>query len=120
MNVLVVEDHKIVRDLLCTLLATEQDVEVVTGAENGQQALQLLNNGLQADVVVTDINMPVMNGLELTRKLTMLRPDIEVIILTYVPKSVACKSALAAGAKHCLSKDGGLDELLAALRSVHA
>ncbi|MFD2145900.1 response regulator [Mucilaginibacter antarcticus] len=119
MNVIVVDGHTVVRTILCQLLANELDIETVTGADSGQAALQLLSNGLQANIIITGVNLPGMNGYDLTRKIVALKQGPKVIVLTSLPKRMSCEMALEAGAKECLSKDGNYAELLAAVRKVH-
>ncbi|RVT98504.1 response regulator transcription factor [Mucilaginibacter limnophilus] len=120
MKVLVVDDHQVVREGLCQLLSAQPDMEVVANAADGRAALDLLNDGLQLNLLLTDMNMPGMDGLELTRRSTKLRRGLRVIVLTLHPLLAVKPRVLAAGAKDCVSKDGSIDELLTAIRAVHA
>jgi DNA-binding NarL/FixJ family response regulator len=120
MKILVVDDHQVVREGLCKLLSGQPDMEVVANAADGQAAMDLLQSGLQLDFLLTDINMPRMDGLELTRQSTRLRKGLQVMVLTFYPLLAVKPRALDAGAKDCFSKDCGIDELLAAIRAVHA
>jgi DNA-binding NarL/FixJ family response regulator len=119
-NVVVVDDHKIVRDGLCKLLSDQMDIKVMASVATGDAAMILLNQGLAANMLLTDLNMPIMDGLELTRQALAFRKNLRIIVLTFQPLIAVKPYAIAAGAKACLSKDGDLDELLTAMRAVHA
>src|SRR5712675_174808 len=80
-SVLLVDDHTVVRQGLRALLSAEEDIEIVGEAENGRQAVQLAEK-LLPDVVVMDIAMPVLNGLEATRQITRAVPGTKVLILS--------------------------------------
>ncbi|WP_345100405.1 response regulator transcription factor [Mucilaginibacter panaciglaebae] len=120
MRIIVVDDHPVVRNGLCQLLGGQDDIEILASAADGDATLALLKSGIQANMVLTDLNMRGMDGWELTRQLTALNPALFVIILTLHPQIAVKQRALAAGAKDCLSKDGDIDELLSALRAAHA
>lgn len=120
MRILVVEDHPVVRDLLCKLLIQQTDVATATAAADGQEAIQLLKKGLEINILLTDYEMPVMDGLKLTRRVLALMPEMRIVVLTFCPPALAQPKVLAAGAKVCLSKDGDFEELLTAIRAVHA
>jgi two-component system response regulator DesR len=120
MRILVVEDHAIVRDLLCKLLNDQPDMDIVAGVANGAAALSLLSTGIHADIVLTDLNMPGMSGLELTKSVVQLDSSTHVIILTMQPLMMVRERALLAGASECLSKDGSFSDLLACIRLIHS
>ena len=80
-RVLVVDDHTIVRDGICALLALAGDIEVVGEAGNGRDALEMVKK-LSPDVVLMDIAMPIMNGVEATRRIKKEFPDVKVLALT--------------------------------------
>lgn len=115
-----VDDHAVVRNGLYQLLSGQDDIKVLASAPDGQSALDILKDGMQANMVLTDLNMPGMDGFELTRQIMALKPSLFVIILTLHPQAAVKQRALAVGAKDCLSKDGDIDGLLAALRAIHA
>lgn len=122
-RVLVVEDQDLIRELLCALLDATGDIEVVGQAEDGQSAIAFALQ-LQPDVVLMDVRMPIMDGVEATRRITSDEfsgtPDhpIRVLILTTYSVSSAVKSALRAGASGFILKDRAPDELVAAVRAV--
>jgi DNA-binding NarL/FixJ family response regulator len=118
-KILAVEDNKIVRTMLADMLNQQDDMEIIGTAEDGLAALQLIEDGLKPDVVLADLNMERMDGIELTQKLTPLHSDIKVIILTMHAKSAFLNNALAAGARGYLLKDGDMDELYNAIRKIN-
>ena len=119
-RVLLVEDNAIVRQLMTEMVGMQDDFEVVGVAEDGLAALALLKGGLQADVALTDLNMPGMDGIELAEQVTALYDDPKVIVLTMHAKGAFLKRALAAGARGYLLKDGDMEKLYEAIRKVNA
>jgi DNA-binding NarL/FixJ family response regulator len=119
-RILVVDNHDVVRDGLCEFLAAQAGIEVAARASNGHAAMLLLNDGLEVNFVLTDIHMPHMDGIELTRQIAALDKGVNVIVLTFYSHPQVKQRVLAAGAKECLSKDGDLEDLLTAIRTVHA
>jgi DNA-binding NarL/FixJ family response regulator len=122
-RVLLVEDQEIVRRGLKTLLETQVDLQVVGEAENGQLAVQQVET-LQAmsnppDVVLMDIRMPVMDGVEATRLICQQFPDIKILVLTTFNDAQYIAKAIHFGAKGYLLKDTPTKELAEAIRSIH-
>ncbi|HOI16033.1 MAG TPA: response regulator transcription factor [Geobacteraceae bacterium] len=118
-KVLLVDDHKIVREGLRSLLEKEGDITIVAEADNGRTAVQLANEALP-DVVVMDIAMPEMNGIEATRRITAENPEIRVLALSMHSARRFVSEALSVGAKGYLLKDCAADELVRAIRTVAA
>ncbi|SEF36375.1 DNA-binding response regulator, NarL/FixJ family, contains REC and HTH domains [Amycolatopsis pretoriensis] len=118
--VLVVDDQQVVREGLVALLGLLDDVDVVGSAANGEQALALAGELDRLDVVLMDLNMPVLNGVETTERLTREHPGVAVLVLTTYSDDESIAGALAAGAKGYLTKDAGRHEIGAALRAVVA
>ncbi len=118
-RVLITEDHNIVRNGITTLLNQEVDIEVVGQAHNGLEALELLNQGLAVDVVLTDINMPGMNGMELTQKIKASFPDINVLILSMLDQEDYIIRSIQSGASAYILKNISPEELTFAIRHVH-
>ena len=116
-KVLIADDHTIVRKGLCSLLEGEKDIWVVGEAENGRQAMEVAET-LMPDVIVMDINMPLLNGIEVTRTIKKTFPDIEIIILTMYSNEEYVQEALLAGASGFLVKDTIPRDLCAAIRAV--
>ena len=102
-KVLVVDDNPIIRQALCELFAAEGEFEVCGEAGNGREAIERAQE-LQPDLIVTDLSMPVMNGLEETRLLKKLMPDVPVIIYTAHSDAFLEKEACSAGASAVISK----------------
>ncbi len=116
-RVLLVDDQRLMREGLRTLLELEQGLEVAGEAENGQAAIQLVES-LQPDVVLMDIRMPGMDGVEATRRLMLRWPEIKVIILTTFDDDAYIFEGLRAGALGYLLKDVSGKELTEAIRKV--
>jgi DNA-binding NarL/FixJ family response regulator len=115
-SVLVVDDHAMVRSGLVVLIDGTPDLKVVGEAADGEQALELAIE-LQPDVVLMDLSMPVMDGVEATRALLTERPDSVVVVLTSFSDSARVTEALKAGAVGYMLKDCDPRDLLAAIRS---
>jgi DNA-binding NarL/FixJ family response regulator len=118
-RVLVVDDQRIVREGLSLLLRTTPAVELVGAAENGRQALDLVAE-LAPDVVLMDLRMPELDGVEATRAIRAAHPDVQVIVLTTYSDDDSVFAALRAGARGYLTKDAEADELARAIQRVHA
>ncbi len=118
-RLMLVDDQRLMRDGLRTLLELEEDFEIVGEAENGQQALDLYER-LQPDVVMMDIRMPLMDGVEATRHLHEQWPEAQVIILTTFDDDEYVFEGLRAGAQGYLLKAVSSAELADAIRTVAA
>lgn len=116
-KVLLADDHMIVRDGLRSLLDRDGDLEVVGEAANGRAAVEL-SNKLTPDVIVMDIAMPVMNGIEATEKIVEDKPNIKIIALSMHSDQRFVSSMLQAGASGYLLKESAFDELADAIRAV--
>jgi DNA-binding NarL/FixJ family response regulator len=122
-RVLLVEDQEIIRQGLKTLLETKPDLRIVGEAENGQQAIEQLAALREQtefpDVILMDIRMPVMNGVEATNAICQRFPDIKILMLTTFNDTQYVSEALRFGAKGYLLKNTPVDELANAIRSIH-
>ena len=116
-KVMVVDDHTIVRDGICALLALVKDIEVIGEASNGGEALKMVKS-LEPDVVLMDIAMPDMGGLEATRQICAKFPEIKVIALTQHDDKEFVFPIIEAGASGFISKIAASSELAAGIRSV--
>jgi two-component system response regulator DesR len=119
MKVIVAEDQGMLRGALSALLDLENDIEVIGQAENGEQALALIES-LNPDICVMDIEMPKMTGLDVAERLKELKHSCRVVILTTFSRAGYFQRAMRAGARGFLLKDSPIDELGAALRNVYA
>jgi NarL family two-component system response regulator LiaR len=117
-RVLVADDHAIVRKGICALLATEPGIEVVAEAEDGREALAKAES-VQPDVILMDLVMPCMDGLEATRRITALQPQVRVLVLTSFAGDDKVFPAIKAGALGYLLKDSGPEDLVRAIQQVH-
>ncbi|MBN1993787.1 MAG: response regulator transcription factor [Anaerolineae bacterium] len=116
-RVLIADDHTMVRQGLSQICSTEADMQVVGQAANGQEACQLALQ-VEPDVVIMDINMPVLDGVQATRYITGAYPQAGVIILTMYRQDQYVFEAIKAGARAYLLKDADSEELLRAIRIV--
>lgn len=116
-SIILVDDHKMIRDGIKTFIEGDKSVEVIGEANNGIECLDLLD-ALTPDIVITDLNMPEMDGIELTRQIAMKHPEVKVIALTMFGESQHVKQTLAEGAMGYLLKDCREDELRLAIRKV--
>ncbi len=117
MRILLADDHELLRDGLCALFMREPDVEVVGQARDGEEAVQRALV-LQPDVVVMDVLMPVMNGVEATRRLKQVLPDTKVICLSGHPGTDQTRAVLEAGAVQCVRKSIPFKDLIQTIRAV--
>jgi NarL family two-component system response regulator LiaR len=113
--VLLVDDHDLFRSGLRSLLE-DQGLQVAGEADNGQAALRLVSE-LAPDVVVMDLNMPGLTGVETTRQLTSIAPHTRVVVLTISVDDEDVMDAVMAGACGYLLKDSSIDELIAGIRA---
>lgn len=117
LRILLADDHKILRQALRSVLEQEPDIEVIAEAEDGVEAIALARTH-GPDVVVMDIGMPRMDGIEATRRMLAECPEIRVVALsTYSDRRIA-QQMIEAGAKGYVIKAAGGDELLSAIRAV--
>jgi DNA-binding NarL/FixJ family response regulator len=116
LRVLIADDHVIYRRTLKRLLATREGIVVVGEAEDGEEAVKLARE-LQPDVVLMDISMPRMDGVEATREITAANPSLPVVMLTMYIDEEYMRVAVDAGARAFLLKDVESDELVEVLRS---
>ncbi|MEW6594324.1 MAG: response regulator transcription factor [Thermodesulfobacteriota bacterium] len=117
LKLLVVDDHAVVRTGLKTLLAAEPDMTVVAEAANGQEACDRAKE-MQPDVIIMDISMPIMDGIEATRRITADNPGAKILALTVHEDKQFFFSMLCAGACGYSSKQAAVQDLAAAIRQV--
>ena len=118
MKLLLVDDHKLIRDAIRSYLEGDDEFEIVEEAGNGQEALVLLKS-IKVDVVLMDIQMPVMNGIDCTKKIKELYPDTHVLSLSMLKDNQFIKQMLAAGATGYILKNSGEEEVKKAIRTVN-
>ena len=118
-RVMLVDDHSIMRDLLRDALENTGEFQVVAQAADGQEALRLVEEAAP-DLIVMDVIMPVMDGIEACRRIMELLPGARVLMLTASNEQDAIVQSIAAGATGYLQKYSGKEQLLATLREVAA
>ena len=116
-SVLIVDDSPIFREALCEFFARESEFDVCGEAENGREAVEKAQQ-LYPDLIITDLSMPVMNGLEECRALKKIMPGVQVIIFTGHSDPFVEKEALSAGASAVISKFEVVSTLIAKARSL--
>ena len=116
-RIVIADDHAIVRATLAQLLADEEDVEVIGQAADGQEAVEQAYR-LRPDVLIMDITMPRMNGIEATRRITASCPDVKVIGLSMHTAEALTREMLNAGAVGYVPKGTPVRDLLDAIHAV--
>jgi two-component system, NarL family, nitrate/nitrite response regulator NarL len=119
LRVLLVDDHKIVREGIHALLSAEPDLQVVAQASSGVAAV-LAAEEYKPDLVLMEISMPDMDGIEVIRRVCRLEQSIRILVLTVHDNSRLVRAAVAAGASGYVLKDESFEDLLSAIRLVAA
>lgn len=117
-RIVIADDHTIVRSGVISLLSLNPDFEVVGEAENGREAIELVRSQ-QPDVVLMDIGMPVLNGLEATRRIKKEFPHVKVLVLSGYDNDEYILQMIQSGANGYILKNSFLDDLYSAIRSVN-
>jgi DNA-binding NarL/FixJ family response regulator len=118
-RVLLADDHKIIRDGLRSLLEKEKDMVVAGEAENGRQALQLTRK-LNPDVIILDISMPDLNGIDAAKQILGEQPSVKIVALSMHSEKQYVEGMIKAGVSGYLLKDTAFEELVKAVRLVCA
>ena len=116
-KILIADDHPLIRQGLRVIIEAQPDLELVGEASNGEQAVQQALT-LHPDIVIMDLQMPVMDGLSATREIAQADPQAQVLVLTSFPDDDNVYTAIKAGAMGFLLKDSSADYLLDAIRTV--
>lgn len=116
-RILIADDHKIVRDGLAALLGTKRDLEVIGAVGNGQEAVEKAL-ALKPNVVIMDLMMPIMDGVEATREIRKAAPTVQILVLTTFGTSNGIAHAIEAGALGAMMKSADHEELAEAIRKV--
>ena len=117
-RVILADDHPVVRRGLAAIVDIEDDIEVVGEAENGEEAVALVHR-LQPDVVLMDLQMPVLDGVAAIKRIRAEAPQVNVIVLTTFADDDYIYQGVAAGARGYLLKDAPPDQLIEAIRAAH-
>ncbi len=118
-RIVIADDHEIFRDGFRLMLSKQNDIHLVAEAENGQQLLAIAKEHLP-DVIITDIKMPIMDGVEATKKLAELYPNIGVIGLSMFNEDDLIVEMLEAGAKGYLLKNANKQQIIEAIKTVYS
>ncbi len=117
-KILIVDDHTVVRDGLAVMLGRLEDFAVVGEAKNGLEAVEKAHE-LQPDVILMDLRMPELDGVEAMRRIRVEDPEVKFIVLTTFDTDEYIFDAIEAGAKGYLLKDASREDLFEAVRAVH-
>jgi two-component system response regulator DesR len=118
-KIVVVEDQRLIRDAISMLLSLEDDFDVIHTCEDGEQALAFLAQSSElADIVLSDIEMPNVTGIELSEKVAELYPKIKVVIMTTFARAGYVRRAMASGVKGFILKDAPSDYLVSSLHDI--
>ena len=117
-KLMVADDHKIFRQGIKKLLEEESDLQVAGEAANGREAVKKATE-LKPDVILMDITMSTLNGLEATKQIKKVLPDVKVIMLTMHKNEEYVLQSFQAGASGYILKEGAVEELVSAIRSIH-
>lgn len=118
-RILLADDHKMLREGLRLLIAEEPDMKIIAEAEDGKSAVELASE-LKPDIILMDITMPGLNGIEATRKIMAASGDSKIIALSMHIQRRMVREMINAGASGYVSKDCGHEEIIRAVRSVAA
>lgn len=118
-KILLVEDHELTRKGIAYSLKTFQDIEIIGDVDNGKKAVEFIKTK-QPDVILMDIAMPVMNGIDATKKINSENPDIKIIMLTSIDEKQSVLSAFHSGANAYCMKDIKSEDLLSIIKAVMA
>ncbi|MDB5288634.1 MAG: hypothetical protein JWR05_3583 [Mucilaginibacter sp.] len=117
-KIILAEDHNVVRNGIRSLLDKEKDIQVIAEATNGKMVLQILKDGRIPDIILADINMPEMNGMEMVAQISQTYPKIKVIMLSMLDHEKYIMQAFKAGATGYILKNVNAVELVYAIRHV--
>lgn len=119
-KVLIADDHTIVRNGIVSLLEKQKEINVIAEAKNGEEVLEYLKSGINPEVVITDLNMPKINGSELAKIINEDFPNIRILILTILDQDNYVTQAFNSGAHGYLLKNANIAEVVFAIRQIAA
>lgn len=118
-RLLLVDDHQIIRDAIKQYLSDEPDIRVIGEAANGRDGLRLLET-LRPDILVTDLSMPGLNGLDLVREALLIQPDLKTLVFSMHTEEAYIRKAISLGVSGYIPKDATKYELVEALQTIAA
>lgn len=120
LNLMLAEDHNIVRNGIRMLLEADKEISIAGEATNGLEVLDMISGGLKVDIVLADINMPEMDGISLIRELKVISPETRIVMLSMLDNEKYVSQAFSEGAAGYLLKNVSADELVFALKHVNS
>jgi len=117
-KVIIADDHHLFIEGIKSILAKELDIAVIAEANNGLEIIKLLETGLRPDIILTDIRMPVIDGIVATRMITKNYPNIPVLALTMFDQNADVNDMMEAGARGFITKEVKKEELIRAIHTV--
>jgi len=117
-QVFIIDDHKMVIEGMQLLLQHENDIKVIGTALSGEEGLEAVAN-TDVDVILLDINMPGINGIDTCKELLKIKPQLKIIAISMHKESSLIKLMLSSGAKGYVLKNAGQDEVIEAIKTVH-
>lgn len=118
-SVMLVDDHSIVRQGIKSVIAKSKDINVIAEANDGREAVQMANE-ICPDIVIMDISLPLLNGLDASQQIIKQNKRIKILILSMHENRVFIEKALNSGVKGYILKDSAADEIVQAIREVHS
>ena len=119
-KIIIADDHQIILDGLETLLENQDDIEILATASTGKQVLELIDQHDEIDILVLDINMPLVDGIEVTKQLKSRYPEIKILILSMYKRSEFIKNLIKAGADGYILKNAGRAAFLEAINTLYS
>jgi len=116
-KILIVDDHQMVLDGLRLMLDSEEGFDIIAEASNGQEALDYVSKN-EVDMILMDLNMPVMNGIDASKKILDDNPDIKILILSMLSDKKLIQKLVQEGIKGYMLKNSGQDEIIDALSKI--
>ncbi len=117
-RLLIVDDHPLMRRGIVSLIGAEDDLEIVSEAGSSTEALSILESKELPDLAIVDLSLPDKSGLELTKDISALYPDLAVLIMSMHDESLYCERVLRAGARGYIMKEAAAENLVSAIRRV--
>ena len=117
-KIILVDDHTLLRDALSSLIHSFEEFSVINSLNNGTELIRALSEGYKPDIVLLDLNMPILDGFETAKWLNVNYPEIKILILTMYDSEIALIRLLKVGVKGFLKKDTHPNELRVALNAV--
>ena len=119
-NIIYAEDHKFLRHMLCSNINNFAEFNVVEEADNGQQLIDFIEAGVEAQLVILDLNMPVLNGYDATVWLKKNHPEIKILIITSFENAMVKAEAIRCGADAVISKNTDLNNIYQVMKRLVA